>query len=135
MSEELTQISLKEVEEHDSSDSLWIVIDDKIYDLTDFAAEHPGGSHVLEENAGREATQEFEDAGHSDDARAMMKDFLIGQLAEEDRERARTQRTHSEPQQGTNWLNLKPWAYFLIPIGAVVVTSIIVRYAWRGSAK
>ena len=39
MCEELTQIALKEVEEHDTSDSLWIVIDNKIYDLTEFAAE------------------------------------------------------------------------------------------------
>jgi cytochrome b involved in lipid metabolism len=36
----------------------------------------------LIENAGDDSTEAFEDVGHSSDAREMMKDYLIGELAE-----------------------------------------------------
>jgi cytochrome b involved in lipid metabolism len=35
----------------------------------------------LLDNAGEDSTQAFEDAGHSSDAREMLKDYLIGDLA------------------------------------------------------
>ena len=34
------------------------------------------------ENAGDDATEAFEDVGHSSDAREMLKDYLIGELVE-----------------------------------------------------
>jgi cytochrome b involved in lipid metabolism len=44
--------------------------------------QHPGGEEILIENAGDDATEAFEDVGHSSDAREMMKDYLIGELTE-----------------------------------------------------
>jgi cytochrome b involved in lipid metabolism len=44
--------------------------------------QHPGGEEILIENAGDDATEAFEDVGHSSDAREMLKDYLIGELAE-----------------------------------------------------
>jgi L-lactate dehydrogenase (cytochrome) len=38
-----TSISVEEVSKHNSLEDLWIVIDDLVYDLTEFAPEHPGG--------------------------------------------------------------------------------------------
>ena len=37
---------------------------------------------MLHEQAGGYATEQFEDTGHSTDARELMKNYLIGQLAE-----------------------------------------------------
>lgn len=34
------------------------------------------------EQAGKDATESFEDVGHSTDARDLMKDYLIGSLTE-----------------------------------------------------
>jgi len=34
------------------------------------------------EQAGKDATENFEDVGHSSDARDLMKTYLIGQLSE-----------------------------------------------------
>ncbi|KAF7231823.1 hypothetical protein EG68_08569 [Paragonimus skrjabini miyazakii] len=48
--------------------------------------QHPGGNIVLEEQAGGYATEPFEDVGHSEDAREMMKQYLIGELIPKDRE-------------------------------------------------
>lgn len=42
--------------------------------------EHPGGEEVLREQAGGDATENFEDVGHSTDARELSKTFIIGEL-------------------------------------------------------
>lgn len=72
------QISLDEVKKHNKDDSLWMVIHDNVYDVTSFLKEHPGGEEALQENAGSDATQGFEDVGHSKDARELLKKYKIG---------------------------------------------------------
>ncbi|EMP40655.1 Cytochrome b5 [Chelonia mydas] len=42
--------------------------------------EHPGGEEVLREQAGGDATESFEDVGHSTDARTLSETFIIGEL-------------------------------------------------------
>ena len=42
--------------------------------------QHPGGEEVLMDSAGRDATSDFEDVGHSEDARKLMKKYLVGKL-------------------------------------------------------
>ena len=42
--------------------------------------QHPGGEEVLREQAGGDATESFEDVGHSTDAREMAADMKIGEL-------------------------------------------------------
>ena len=43
---------------------------------------HPGGEEILIEHAGQDATEPFEDVGHSSDSSEMMADYLIGELNE-----------------------------------------------------
>lgn len=45
-----------------------------------FCVQHPGGEEVLLEQAGADATESFEDVGHSTDAREMLEQYLIGEL-------------------------------------------------------
>lgn len=40
--------------------------------------QHPGGSEILMEYAGLDATEMFEAKGHSTVAKAMLKDYRIG---------------------------------------------------------
>jgi alkylation response protein AidB-like acyl-CoA dehydrogenase len=47
------------VAQHNKPDDMWCVIDHKVYDLTDFVDAHPGGSVVLEQVAGTDATTAF----------------------------------------------------------------------------
>lgn len=42
--------------------------------------QHPGGEEVLREQAGGNATEAFEDVGHSTDAREMAGAMVIGEL-------------------------------------------------------
>ncbi|CAN0556432.1 unnamed protein product, partial [Ectocarpus sp. 8 AP-2014] len=45
----------------------------RLYDITDFMYRHPGSPETLMENAGADASEFFEDVGHSLDARGLMK--------------------------------------------------------------
>ena len=55
--------TLAEVAEHDGPESCWLVISDKVYDVTEFIAEHPGGDKLLP-GCGIDATSVFhENAG------------------------------------------------------------------------
>ncbi|KAL2546618.1 Cytochrome [Forsythia ovata] len=48
--------------------------------LSSYLDEHPGGDDVLLRATGKDATDEFEDAGHSKSARELMESFCIGEL-------------------------------------------------------
>ncbi|KAK1698773.1 hypothetical protein QYE76_015470 [Lolium multiflorum] len=52
----------------------------QIYDVTKYLEDHPGGADVLLEVTGKDGTEEFDDAGHSKDAKELMKDYFIGEL-------------------------------------------------------
>ncbi|KAJ1548977.1 hypothetical protein HK405_011945 [Cladochytrium tenue] len=72
--------TLAEIAKHTTGKDCWMVIDGLVYDVTDFLSEHPGGDEVMLDVAGKDATQAFEDIGHSDDARKTLKSYLIGKL-------------------------------------------------------
>jgi len=73
-------ISADEVAGHNTEKDLWLVIHGKVYDATKFVPEHPGGSEILTDVGGQDATEAFEDVGHSDEARDILKTLLIGTL-------------------------------------------------------
>uniref|UniRef100_A0A5F5Q070 Cytochrome b5 n=1 Tax=Equus caballus TaxID=9796 RepID=A0A5F5Q070_HORSE len=77
--------TLEEIKKHNHSKSTWLILHHKVYDLTKFLDEHPGGEEVLREQAGGDATENFEDIGHSTDARELSKTFIIGELHPDDR--------------------------------------------------
>jgi len=73
-------ITLEELAGHNTRSDCWVSIHGRVYDVTAFLEEHPGGEDVLLEQAGQESTEVFEDIGHSEDARELMKKFDIGEL-------------------------------------------------------
>jgi L-lactate dehydrogenase (cytochrome) len=44
---------------HNTKEDAWVVVDNTVYDLTNFAASHPGGSKYIHKYAGKVATEEF----------------------------------------------------------------------------
>ncbi|KAJ6318076.1 hypothetical protein OIU76_013591 [Salix suchowensis] len=51
-----------------------------VYDVGSYLEEHPGGDDVILATTGKDATDEFEDAGHSESARELLETFFIGEL-------------------------------------------------------
>ena len=122
---------LAEVAEHNKSHgddrSVWTVIHDKVYDITHLLLEHPGGEEVLIENAaGVDSTESYEDTWPSSDNREMLKDFYIGELHEEDQTGRMVEQKHfnlrgtqeSEPTDDTSF------AFYLLPSIVLVLASI-----------
>ncbi|RHZ77409.1 hypothetical protein Glove_180g117 [Diversispora epigaea] len=53
-------ISAQEVAKHNKRNDCWVIIHGKVYDLTNFLPEHPGGEKVILKQAGEDATQAFD---------------------------------------------------------------------------
>mmetsp|Transcript_25736 Transcript_25736/g.22079 ORF Transcript_25736/g.22079 Transcript_25736/m.22079 type:complete len:142 (-) Transcript_25736:70-495(-) len=69
-----------EVEAHNKSDDCWIVVHGSVYDVTEFAESHPGGPEVITTISGGNVTDDFEEIGHSDEARKQARAHRIGVL-------------------------------------------------------
>ena len=63
---------------HASVSDLWVIIDDKVYDLTEYADEHPGGAAALAKHAGGDATKGFKGPQHPSRVFDMVEDYRIG---------------------------------------------------------
>lgn len=50
----------------------------KVYDVTKYLDDHPGGAEVMLDVAGTNADEFFEDIGHSKEARIELSKYLIG---------------------------------------------------------
>ncbi|KAJ8983690.1 hypothetical protein NQ317_003480 [Molorchus minor] len=73
-------ITLEDISWHDTAKDCWIIIYDRVYDITDFLDEHPGGGDILLEYAGRDASIAFRGSGHSRQAVRSLERFCIGEL-------------------------------------------------------
>jgi len=78
--EKLKQYTLKEVAVHCRVDSCWMIVSNKVYDLTDFIEYHPGGYEIMLEYGGSDATNAFIEKPHTIEATDMFEKYLIGEL-------------------------------------------------------
>ncbi|XP_032894949.1 acyl-CoA 6-desaturase isoform X2 [Amblyraja radiata] len=71
-----------EIEKHNSRTDQWLVIDRKVYNITNWALKHPGGIRVISHYAGEDATDAFQ-AFHPNltFVRKFLKPLLLGELA------------------------------------------------------
>ena len=68
-----------EVAKNNTEDSLWCIVDHKVYDLTDFVDAHPGGNVVLQQVAGQDATTAFYNL-HRHEVLQKYSDLCIGTI-------------------------------------------------------
>jgi cytochrome b involved in lipid metabolism len=72
-----------EVKKLATEGSYYIVIAGKVYDVTKYLMEHPGGHEILQASVGIDATGSFENLRHSEDARKQLQKLLIGKLVKD----------------------------------------------------
>jgi sterol-4alpha-carboxylate 3-dehydrogenase (decarboxylating) len=76
----LEEIQMSEVVKHDRKDDVWLAIDGRVYDLTDYIDNHPGGDSMLK-FAGKDATDAFYGPQHPSSTRDLVRSYVIGRLA------------------------------------------------------
>jgi cytochrome b involved in lipid metabolism len=86
---ESSTYTLTDVSAHPDPDNCWIVIEGKVYDVTEYTNpvnKHPGGPAIFQ-GCGTDATAMFNNlpngsGSHSDKARSFAENYYIGDLVE-----------------------------------------------------
>lgn len=138
---------LLDIRAHDTPNDLWMVIHNKVYNVSSFVLEHPGGKEVLFDCGGVDATEGFDDVGHSERAVTMLEPYYIGEVAPEDQKRGTclsTSTRSKEPLEGTEktvrWQIRKNFHNFVRPnlallMFATLAISSLVLYLGLQRAK
>mmetsp|Transcript_8769 Transcript_8769/g.16980 ORF Transcript_8769/g.16980 Transcript_8769/m.16980 type:complete len:120 (-) Transcript_8769:416-775(-) len=69
----------EEVATHNKEDDAWIIIEGKVYDVTDYIDEHPGGDAILN-NVGGDSTKGFKADHHPPTVWEVIPMYYIGDL-------------------------------------------------------
>lgn len=91
-----------EVEKHNNVDSCWVVYKGKVYDVTEFLRDHPGGEDLILDFAGRDVSDVLHDVNyhpHSDAIYDIFEDFYIGQVAQDQTAKKQDEQQQVEEQE------------------------------------
>mmetsp|Transcript_28328 Transcript_28328/g.28620 ORF Transcript_28328/g.28620 Transcript_28328/m.28620 type:complete len:128 (-) Transcript_28328:221-604(-) len=76
-------IPRREVLTHNSCNDAWIIVDGKVYDITDYVDQHPGGDSILN-HVGGDASAGFHGPQHPVTALDVLANHYIGVLRAEE---------------------------------------------------
>jgi cytochrome b involved in lipid metabolism len=116
------ELTYQDVAQHNTKKDCYMVVHDKVYDVTSFVDEHPGGEEVMLDVAGQDATEAFEDVGHSDEARETLVKLLVGDLkrqAGDPAPKVAVSNTSSSSGSKTDSTGLGIGAYAVVLIGGI----------------
>ena len=86
--------TVDDVSKHDRENDCWVIVHDRVYDVTTFVPKHPGGN-MIRVNAGGECTALFE-SYHPLKARAVLEKFYIGDVVEEEEEKKKKKKKKND---------------------------------------
>ncbi|KAJ3404713.1 hypothetical protein CcCBS67573_g03729 [Chytriomyces confervae] len=90
MTMEFATFTAAQVEEHRTSRSVWVTLRGKVYDVTDFIADHPGGADSILQHGGIDIEEIMGDENthaHSKAAYKMLEGYYIGTLVNGEEEK------------------------------------------------
>ncbi|WP_207424174.1 cytochrome b5 domain-containing protein [Desertivirga brevis] len=72
------------VKRNNEKNGYWILVNKKVYDLTEFKDIHPGGEKIVLDNAGRDGTKEFQRAEHhlNPEILSLLSMYYVGESIE-----------------------------------------------------
>jgi 4-hydroxysphinganine ceramide fatty acyl 2-hydroxylase len=83
MSKRIRIVTAEDVALHDTADSCWVSRKGKVYDVTSFLADHPGGDDLVLQYAGKDVDEIMKDKTeheHSESAYDVLDEFYIARL-------------------------------------------------------
>jgi len=83
MSKRVRIYTAEDVASHKDSSSCWISRNGKVYDVTTFLQDHPGGEDLILNQAGKdvgEIMKDLQEHEHSDSAYDMLDEFVVGKV-------------------------------------------------------
>ncbi|KAK9843404.1 hypothetical protein WJX81_000599 [Elliptochloris bilobata] len=124
-------ISLEEVKKHTKEEDCWLVIHGRVHDVTKFLDEHPGGFDIILSSTGKDATEDFEEIGHSNSAKEMLTKYVIGKYEGGDKvvSRALTSAVRAQPPSSgsTSGILLK-LLQVLLPLLVIAAAILLPKY-------
>lgn len=117
--------SLQEASQHNTREDCWVVIHGKVYDVTKYLDEHPGGDDVLLTAIGRDSTEDFEDAGHSKTARELMQDYFVGEIESSPVIPELEILRKDQPSEFAHELISKTLEYWVYPAAIIGISAVV----------
>ncbi|KAI1361987.1 cytochrome b5-like Heme/Steroid binding domain-containing protein [Xylaria arbuscula] len=70
---------------HRKGSRMWIGVHGSVYDVTDFCPMHPGGTKIIESNAGVDCTKSFDNLAHTNnpEVASLLTKYFVGHLTPE----------------------------------------------------
>uniref|UniRef100_A0A061RYG6 Cytochrome b5 n=1 Tax=Tetraselmis sp. GSL018 TaxID=582737 RepID=A0A061RYG6_9CHLO len=121
--------SLEECQKHTKEEDCWIIVHGKVYDVTAMLDEHPGGGDIIVSASGRDATDDFEDVGHSRSAREWLEKLCIGKYEGGDPSVEKRSAVSSSTTSTTDSSATK-LAKALLPVAVIVVAVWLANYMY-----
>ncbi|KAJ3155169.1 fatty acid alpha-hydroxylase [Geranomyces variabilis] len=84
---QLPVLSRAQVAQHNTAKSVWLIVRNKVYDVSQFMFDHPGGEELLLQYGGQDVTAVMQDELehlHSDSAYDMLDEYCVGVLSPSD---------------------------------------------------
>ncbi len=138
--------SVADVAKHNTSEDCWIIIKGRVYDVTNFLDDHPGGPSVLADAAGKDVTEEFERVGHPESVQKTMNKYHIGLIesANTNSESSATTATSELlvenekkvfDKKKNGWERFRDWTDRNPFVWYVVASGIVLMVAWIAAGK
>ncbi len=123
-------LDIKEISKHNVPSNCWIIISDKVYDITSYFGSHPGGNSTMSPTCGVDATVAYTtrdpnaktssgSVQHSSDAKNLLNDYYIGDL----NQIIVNNNTQTNLTETTNSQIVKPQTNNSIPIKTNVIVT------------
>ncbi|KAJ7129178.1 cytochrome b5-like heme/steroid binding domain-containing protein [Mycena epipterygia] len=119
-------VTLAELRANNTRDNLWILVHGKVYNVTKFLDEHPGGDEVILAEQGQDATEAFEDVGHSDEARELLPDMLVGEFEKNSELKLKSGAAEAQASRVSNAVESGSSAMYWAPLGLLAAW-----FGWR----
>ena len=124
MASEKKIYTTEDVAQHNKESDCWIIVGNeknggpKVYDVSKYLNDHPGGPEIIMDFAGKDADAMFEDIGHSSTARQQLAKLYIGDLKFDEAAAKAAAKKKADEVQSRGGLN--PFAVLLLLVAIAV---------------